>query len=96
MEVTQVLWGNRIMPFNFSSATNTSRWLNIYNINRFITDFDPVNPAVITIVMTGYVNEPCPAQVITSLSERPGLVAQNRGWRGEGRCLQDVRSCVAQ
>ena len=50
------------MPFNLTPATNYSNWLNIEGINRFLTDFDPALATPLTIVMAGWVNEPCPAQ----------------------------------
>ena len=62
--VEQVLWeGTRIMDFNITPATNYSNWLNINDINRFYTDFDPNVTVPLTIILQGYVNEPCPASV---------------------------------
>jgi hypothetical protein len=60
--VVQVLFEDRIMPWNYSAATSTSKWVNVYGINRFYPDFDPLHPAELTVVFRGTVNEPCPAQ----------------------------------
>lgn len=51
------------MPWNYSSATNTTRWLNVWDINRFYPDFDPAHPTGLEITFKGYITEPCPAEV---------------------------------
>jgi hypothetical protein len=62
VQVLEVLWDNRIMPWNTTFATNSSKWLNINDINRFLPDFDPRRPAQLIVKMRGWINEPCPAQ----------------------------------
>lgn len=62
VQVLQVTWGDRLMAFNTTIATNTSKWLNVYGINRFLTDFDVNHPAELTVTLAGWVSEPCPAQ----------------------------------
>lgn len=55
-------WDERIMPFNTTSHTSYSKWLNINGINRFVTDFDPNHDLRFTVKLRGWINEPCPAQ----------------------------------
>lgn len=52
----------RIMPWNYTFATNASRWLNVNDINRFYPDFDPAHTTLVKVYLSGWVNEPCPAQ----------------------------------
>ena len=60
--VQQVLWEDRIMPFNITPATNYSNWLNINGINRFLADFDTKVATPLAVILEGWINEPCPAQ----------------------------------
>lgn len=66
MGIQEVSIQGRILPWNVTEATSYAKWLNIYDINSFISDFDPANPTQLTIVLDGSVNEPCPAQWLYS------------------------------
>ncbi|GAX81198.1 hypothetical protein CEUSTIGMA_g8631.t1, partial [Chlamydomonas eustigma] len=61
INVLQVLLEDRVLPFNITPATNYSNWLNINDINKFLSDFNPMVPASLTVVLEGWINEPCPA-----------------------------------
>lgn len=69
--VEKVMWGTRQMSFNVTSSTDYSNWLNINNIDRFITDFDPADPVKFTLTLRGFVREPCPGTMIFETSAAP-------------------------
>lgn len=73
VDVDRVVIEGRLMPWNYTFSTNTSRWLNINGINRFYTDFDAVRPLQVEVYLMGYINEPCPAQ---AKYDAPGLYCQ--------------------
>ena len=56
------MWDGRYLPFNYTTATGYSKWLNINGINRFWSDFDPQYNVRFIVRLAGWVNEPCPAQ----------------------------------
>ncbi len=73
------------MPFNITPATNTSNWLFINGINKFLADFNPNVPTPFEVIFKGWINEPCTASWIFN-HPKPICEFVLHGTEGDNAC----------